>query len=129
MWLVRMSAHALADSGAGETPLIPLALLEEADRAVGGPGAEAIHMLCEALLEVQINWIHDWPGLMLCICLICVLPYRHSDPCPGATTRCPSSPQPSSHGSLDMGLGAVERHVPPTRGTAPWQLAGESSWV
>ena len=53
VWLVRMSAHALADSGAGETPLIPLALLEEADRAVSGPGAEAIHMLCEALLEVR----------------------------------------------------------------------------
>ena len=52
MWLVRMSAHALADSGAGETPLIPLVLLEEADRAGGGPGAEAIHALCEALIEV-----------------------------------------------------------------------------
>ena len=52
VWLVRMSAHALADSGAGETPLIPLALLEEAERVGGGPGAKAIHALCEALLEV-----------------------------------------------------------------------------
>ena len=74
MWLVRMSAHALADSGAGETPLIPLALLEEADRAVGGPGAEAIHMLCQALLEVRSNWIQNQPGLILYVCLICVLP-------------------------------------------------------
>ena len=55
MWLVRMSAHALADSGAGETPLIPLALLEEAERAGGGPGAKAIHALCEALLEVGLE--------------------------------------------------------------------------
>ena len=52
MWLVRMSAHALADSGAGETPLLPLALLEEAELAGGGPGSQAIHTLCEALLEV-----------------------------------------------------------------------------
>ena len=55
MWLVRMSAHALADSGAGETPLLPLALLEEAERASGGPGSQAIHTLCEALLEVCVG--------------------------------------------------------------------------
>ena len=52
VWLARMSAHALADSGAGETPLLPLALLEEAELAGGGPGSQAIHTLCEALLEV-----------------------------------------------------------------------------
>jgi hypothetical protein len=50
VWLLRMSAHALADSGAGETPLMPLALLEEAE--AGGAGAQALQTLCEALLEV-----------------------------------------------------------------------------
>ncbi|GAX80807.1 hypothetical protein CEUSTIGMA_g8243.t1 [Chlamydomonas eustigma] len=50
VWLLHMSAHALADSGAGETPLMPLALLEEAE--AGGAGAQALQTLCEALLEV-----------------------------------------------------------------------------
>ncbi|KAG1679648.1 hypothetical protein FOA52_006165 [Chlamydomonas sp. UWO 241] len=50
VWLLRMAAHALADSGAGETPLMPLMLLDEAE--VHGPGAPAILALCEALLEV-----------------------------------------------------------------------------
>lgn len=42
MWLLRMTAHALADSGAGETPLMPLALLEEAE--AGGEGAASLQV-------------------------------------------------------------------------------------
>lgn len=57
VWLLRMAAHVLADSGAGETPLPPEAVLQavagpEAGGG-GGAGVEAVVGLSHALLEVR----------------------------------------------------------------------------
>jgi hypothetical protein len=45
VWLLQMSAHVLADSGAGETPLMPLALLDlHAEAEAGGQGAATLQV-------------------------------------------------------------------------------------
>ena len=51
-WLLRMAAHCLADSGAGETPLVPTSVMDavEGDAA----GAAAVARLCTALLELPV---------------------------------------------------------------------------
>ncbi|KAG2450992.1 hypothetical protein HYH02_004264 [Chlamydomonas schloesseri] len=49
-WLVRMAAHCLADSGAGETPLMPLTLSIAVE--AGGPALAAVEGLTAALLTL-----------------------------------------------------------------------------
>ena len=56
-WLLRLAAHSLADCGAGETPLVPLAL--QAALEAGGPHAEAVGALCQGLLELPAMVLQD----------------------------------------------------------------------
>lgn len=56
-WLLRCGAAALADSGAGETPLVPEAV---AEAAAGSPaGAEAASRLSNSLLQVSALVLQD----------------------------------------------------------------------
>lgn len=49
-WLTRMAAHLLADSGEGETPLVPMSVAAAA--AAAQPGSDTIEALSHALLGV-----------------------------------------------------------------------------
>jgi hypothetical protein len=49
-WLTRMAAHLLADSGEGETPLVPMSVAAAA--AAAQPGRDPIEGLSHALLGV-----------------------------------------------------------------------------
>ncbi len=49
-WLTRMAGHLLADSGEGETPLVPLPVAKAAADAQGG--TDPIEQLSHALLGV-----------------------------------------------------------------------------
>lgn len=51
-WLTRMAAHLLADSGEGETPLVPLAVAAAAAAADAQGGPDNIEQLSHALLGV-----------------------------------------------------------------------------
>eukprot|EP00798_Chlamydomonas_sp_ICE-L_P020913 gene20913-27759_t len=57
-WLVRMSAHCLADCGVGETPMLPVALMDACEREGATSGA-AIATLCKALLELPALVLQD----------------------------------------------------------------------
>lgn len=49
-WLTRMAAHLLADSGEGETPLVPMSVAAAA--AAAQPGRDPVEGLSHALLGV-----------------------------------------------------------------------------
>lgn len=50
VWLLRMAAHCLADSGAGETPLVPLSVSSAVE--AGGGVDEVVVALCGAMIAV-----------------------------------------------------------------------------
>ncbi|KAK3239066.1 hypothetical protein CYMTET_50978, partial [Cymbomonas tetramitiformis] len=54
-WLVRMSAHALADDGDGETPVIPPTLMTAGATAAGAGTADPAEQLSRRLLEMATS--------------------------------------------------------------------------
>mgnify|MGYP001807405711 CR=1 FL=1 len=68
-WLVRMAAHCLADSGAGETPLMPLTLSIAVE--AGGPALAAVEGLTAALLALPALALQEGAAAVLsprCAC-------------------------------------------------------------
>ncbi|GIM17237.1 hypothetical protein Vretimale_19750, partial [Volvox reticuliferus] len=62
-WLVRMAAHCLADSGAGETPLMPLPLSIAVEG--GGPAVAAVEGLTAALLGLPALALQEGAAAVL----------------------------------------------------------------
>ncbi|EFJ51675.1 hypothetical protein VOLCADRAFT_116320 [Volvox carteri f. nagariensis] len=62
-WLVRMAAHCLADSGAGETPLMPLPLSIAMEG--GGPSVAAVEGLTAALLGLPALALQEGAAAVL----------------------------------------------------------------
>ncbi|GLC45912.1 hypothetical protein PLESTM_001800600 [Pleodorina starrii] len=62
-WLVRMSAHCLADCGAGETPLMPLPLSLAVEG--GGPAVAAVEGLTAALLGLPALALQEGAAAVL----------------------------------------------------------------
>ncbi|KAG2428460.1 hypothetical protein HXX76_011579 [Chlamydomonas incerta] len=62
-WLMRMAAHCLADSGAGETPLMPLTLSIAVE--AGGPALAAVEGLTAALLALPALALQEGAAAVL----------------------------------------------------------------
>ncbi|GLI66389.1 hypothetical protein VaNZ11_010181 [Volvox africanus] len=62
-WLVRMAAHCLADSGAGETPLMPLPLSIAVEG--GGPAVASVEGLTAALLGLPALALQEGAAAVL----------------------------------------------------------------